>query len=102
LLSVSVCVCLYIPPTVASQRLGKNPLIVARQRLGKNPPIVARQRFGKNPPIVARQQLGKNTPVVAQSTSIEILNPEDGGSTFLRNISTANKGKKRKVVPVLN
>jgi hypothetical protein len=41
-----VCVC--IPPIVAKQRLGKNPLIVARQRLGKNPLIVARQRLGIN------------------------------------------------------
>jgi hypothetical protein len=31
---LSVCVC--IPPIVASQRLGKNPLIVSRQRLGRN------------------------------------------------------------------
>jgi hypothetical protein len=29
LLSVCVCVCLYIPPIVARQRLGKSPLIVA-------------------------------------------------------------------------
>jgi hypothetical protein len=34
---VTICVCLYPPPIVASQRLGKNPFIVARQRLGKNP-----------------------------------------------------------------
>jgi hypothetical protein len=37
-----VYVCLCIPLTVATQRLGKNSLIVARQRLGKNPPIVDR------------------------------------------------------------
>jgi hypothetical protein len=33
---LSVCMCLRIPPIVARQRLGKNPLIVARQRLGIN------------------------------------------------------------------
>jgi hypothetical protein len=43
-----LCVCLYIPLIVSSQRLGKNSLIVARQRLGKNPPIDARQRLGRN------------------------------------------------------
>jgi hypothetical protein len=43
-----LCVCLCIPPIVARQGLGKNPLIVARQRLGKNLPIVARQRLGRN------------------------------------------------------
>jgi hypothetical protein len=32
---VCVCVCLCIPPIVARQRLGNNPLIVARQRLGR-------------------------------------------------------------------
>jgi hypothetical protein len=43
----SLC-CLCIPPIVARQRLGKNPLIAARKRLGKNPPIVGRQRLGRN------------------------------------------------------
>jgi hypothetical protein len=33
-LCVSLCLC--IPPIVARQPLGKNPLIVARQRLGRN------------------------------------------------------------------
>jgi hypothetical protein len=42
-------VCLYVyPPTVASQRLGKNLHIVARQRLGKNHRIVARQQLDRN------------------------------------------------------
>jgi hypothetical protein len=31
-----VCVCVCIPPIVAGQRLGKNPLIYAKQRLGRN------------------------------------------------------------------
>jgi hypothetical protein len=31
-----VCVCLRITPTVARQRLDKNPPIVAKQRLGRN------------------------------------------------------------------
>jgi hypothetical protein len=48
LFKVCVCVCLCMPPIVARQRLGINPLIVAKQRLGKNPPIVARQRLGIN------------------------------------------------------
>jgi hypothetical protein len=39
---------LCIPPIVARQRLGENPLIVARQQLGKNPPIVASQRLGRH------------------------------------------------------
>jgi hypothetical protein len=38
----------YIPPIVARQRLGKNPLIVVRQRLSKNSPILAGQRLGRN------------------------------------------------------
>jgi hypothetical protein len=42
------CVCVYIPPIIARQRLDKNPLIVAWQWLGKNPPIVAMQRLGRN------------------------------------------------------
>jgi hypothetical protein len=58
-----VCVSL---PIVASQWLGKSPLIVVRQRLGKNPPLAARQRLGKNLPIVARQRLGKNPFIVAR------------------------------------
>jgi hypothetical protein len=61
-----LCVCLCIHPTVARQRLSKNPLIVARQGLGKNSPIVARQRLSKNPLIVPRQRLGKNHPIVAR------------------------------------
>jgi hypothetical protein len=43
-----LCVCLCIPPFVASQQLGKNPLVVTRQRLDKNPLIVARQGLGRN------------------------------------------------------
>jgi hypothetical protein len=43
-----LCVCLCIPPIVARQLVGKNPLIVARQRVGKNPPVVARQRLRRN------------------------------------------------------
>jgi hypothetical protein len=42
-----LCVSVY-PPSVARQRLGKNPLIVARQQLSKNLLIVARQRLGRN------------------------------------------------------
>jgi hypothetical protein len=45
---VCVRVCLYIPPIVARQWLGKNPHIVARQRLGKILLIVAGQRLGSN------------------------------------------------------
>jgi hypothetical protein len=47
-----LCICVCIPPIVARQRLGKNPLIAARQRLVKNPPIVARQRLGRNVTVV--------------------------------------------------
>jgi hypothetical protein len=47
---VAVYVCVCVSPTVARQRLGKNPLIVARQLLNKNPLIVARKRLGRNPP----------------------------------------------------
>jgi hypothetical protein len=43
---VWVDVCLCIPPIVASQRFGRNPLIVASKRLGKIFLIVARQRLG--------------------------------------------------------
>jgi hypothetical protein len=57
-------VCLY---TVATERLGKNPLIVARQRLGKNSPIIARQRLGKNLPILSRQRLGRNVTAVTNT-----------------------------------
>jgi hypothetical protein len=42
----AACVC--IPPIVARQQVGKNPLNVASQRLGKNPPIVARQGLDRN------------------------------------------------------
>jgi hypothetical protein len=34
--SLSVCVCLCIPPIVARQRLRKNPPIVARKRVSRN------------------------------------------------------------------
>jgi hypothetical protein len=64
---LSVCECVCIPPVVARQQLGKNPLIVARQRLGKNPLIVARQRLGKNPLIYARQRLGRNVTAVTNT-----------------------------------
>jgi hypothetical protein len=63
---ISRC-CLCIPPIVARQRLGKNPLIVARKRLGKNPPVVARKRLGKHPPVVARQRLGRNVTAVTDT-----------------------------------
>jgi hypothetical protein len=59
--------CLYIPPIVARQRLGKNPLIVAGQRLGKSLPTAARQRLGKHPPIVARQRIGRNVTAVTNT-----------------------------------
>jgi hypothetical protein len=45
---VAVCVCLRIPPIVARQRLGKNPLSFARKRLGEytcNNRIVGRVVF---------------------------------------------------------
>jgi hypothetical protein len=55
---------------------------VARQRLGKNPLIVTRQRFCKTPLIVSRQRLGRNVTAVTNThAAIEKLSrllPEDG------------------------
>jgi hypothetical protein len=48
-----LCVCLCIPPIVARERLGKNPLIVARQRLGRNVTAVT-NTHSKNRRIVGR------------------------------------------------
>jgi hypothetical protein len=49
---VYVRACLYPPPIVARQRLGKSPLIVASQRLGKYPPVDARQQLSRNVTVV--------------------------------------------------
>jgi hypothetical protein len=56
---LSVCVYI-IPPIVARQRLGKNPLIIVRQLFGKNTLIVARQRLDRNVTAVT------NTPATVE------------------------------------